>query len=147
MAFGPDTQQGASIAFTGLATFVNAAVDIPEIQKKGGAIDCTHLGTTGSRRYIALDLTDVDEFTVKFQHDGTTALPVPNTVYTVTITGPVKPGSSTGEIAAGTCIVTGIPTNPQFQSDTPALQVSSITLKPDGSGSGGGTAWTRTPGA
>jgi hypothetical protein len=144
MAFTPDTQQGATIAFTGIATFIDAAVDIPEVQQKFPTIDCTHLGTTGSRRYIPADLSDVDEFTVKFQHDGSTVLPTLGAIYTVTITAPLATGDATAEKAAGTCIVTSIPTNSQFQSDTPALQVCSLSLKPDGSGTGGGTAWTRT---
>lgn len=146
MTFVPDTQQGASIAFTGLATFVNAVTDIPAVTESGGVIDISSLGTTGQKKFIPQDLTDVEEFTVTFQHDGKTALPSRNGVYTVTITGPIAPGASSAENWAGSCIVTKV-SSPQFQSATPALQTMQVAIKPDGGGSGSGTAWTRTPAA
>lgn len=146
MAFTPDTQQGATIAFTGLATFVNAATDIPAIAETGGTIDVTNLGTTGQRPYIPADLTDVEEFTVTFQNDGSTALPSKNTVYTVTVTGPIPSGKSAGENWTGTAIVTRV-TSPQYQSATPGVQTMQVALKPDGGGTGSGTAWTRTAAA
>lgn len=146
MTFKPDTQQGASIAFTGLATFINAVTDIPAIEESGGVIEINNLGTTGQKKCIPTDLTDVSEFTVSFQHDGKTVLPNKNGVYTVTITGPIAPGNSSPENWAGSAIVTKV-TSPQFSSGTPALQTMQVALKPDGGGSGGGTAWTRTAAA
>ena len=142
MTFRADTQQGASISFTGLATFINAATDIPAIAEVGGTVDISNLGTTGQRQYIPQDLTDTEEFVTTFQHDGSTGLPTKNTVYTVTITGPVASGKSSGESWTGTVIVTRT-TSPQFQSASPALQTMQVSLKPDG-GANAGTPWTRT---
>lgn len=142
MSWTCDTQMGATLTLSGL-TAANAVVDIPAVAETGGAIDITHLGSTGQRCYIPHDLTDVEEFTITAQNAPNGTVPTKNTVVTVTITGPVPSGLSSGESWTGTCIVTRV-TSPQYQSATPALQTMQVAMKPDGGGSGSGTAWTRT---
>ena len=141
MAFVPDTQQGATVAFSGLSMDI-AATEIPAVDQKIPMIDATVLGTTGQRIYVVGDLSDTDEFTVVFQNDGTSNKPTLGTMYTVTLTAPMASGDSSAEYWAGTCVVTGI-ASPQFSTGANALQTVSVTCKPDG-GFNGGTAWSRT---
>lgn len=142
MAFVPDTQQGATIAFTGLSIDI-AAQEIPEVTQSIPVIDITHLGTVTQRPYIAADLKDVDEFTVVFQNDGTSALPVLGSTYVTTITAPLMAGDASAEYWAGSCIVTGL-SSPSFSAGANDLQRVSVTVKPSGLGTSGGTLWTRT---
>lgn len=142
MAFVPDTQQGATIAFTGLSIDI-AAQEIPEVTQSIPTIDITHLGTVTQRPYLVADLKDVDEFTVVFQNDGTSALPVIGSTYVTTITAPLMSGDTSAEYWAGSCIVTGI-SSPAFSAGANDLQRISVTVKPSGVGTGAGTLWTRT---
>jgi hypothetical protein len=142
-AFTPDTQQGATVGFSGLSSFLLAAQSIPSTEVPLPTIDATNLGTSGQRVRIAGDLADPKEFTLKFQNDGQSALPVRGTVYTVTITAPVPADGTVGEKWAGSCIVTDIK-SPPFEAGANALQMTEIVLQPDGGFSYGGSAWTRT---
>lgn len=142
MSFVPDTQQGATIAFSG----VTLGVEPEEI---GSAVDentpiaIPHLGTTGQVPYIPGDLNDVQPFTVRFQNDGNGARPARGTVYTVTITAPLMSGDATAESWAGTAIVQSVST-PAFTANANALQTFDVTVKPDGGGTGTGSAWARS---
>ena len=142
MAFVPDTQQGATIAFTGLSIDI-AAQEIPETTQAIPVIDITNLGSVTQRPYIVGDLADVDEFTVVFQNDGTSVKPALGTTYTTTITAPLMAGDATAEKWAGSCIVTGI-SSPSFSAGANDLQRVSVTIKPSGVGVGTGTLWSRT---
>jgi hypothetical protein len=142
MAFVPDTQQGATIAFTGLSIDI-AAQEIPEVTPQIPVIDITNLGSVTQRPFIVGDLYDVAEFTVVFQNDGTSALPVLGTTYVTTITAPLMAGDSTAEKWAGSAIVTGI-SSPSFSAGANDLQRISVTVKPSGLGARGGTLWART---
>jgi len=142
MAFVPDTQQGATIAFTGLSIDI-AAQDIPEVAQEIPTIDITNLATVTQRPYIVGDLKDVPEFTVVFQNDGTSTLPVLGTEYTTTITAPLASGDSVAEKWAGSAIVTGI-SSPSFSAGANDLQRINVTVKPSGIGTGAGSLWTRT---
>jgi len=145
MSFVPDTQQGATIAFTGLSIGV-AAQEIPEITPSVPVIDIVNLGTVTQRPYIVGDLFDVDEFTVVFQNDGSATLPARGSTYVVTITAPLASGDATAEKWAGSAIVTGI-SSPAFSAGANDLQRISVTIKPSGLGVSGGTVWARTPAA
>jgi hypothetical protein len=143
MAFVPDTQQGATIAFTGLSIDI-AAQEIPETNRKIPVIDITNLASVTQRPYIVGDLSDVDEFTVVFQNDGSSVLPTLGASYVVTISAPLAAGGdSITEKWAGSCIVTGL-TSPAFSAGANALQRVSVTIKPSGIGVTGGTLWSRT---
>ena len=142
MAFVPDTQQGATIAFTGITIGV-AAQEIPEITSAIPVIDITNLASITQRPYIVGDLSDVAEFTVVFQNDGDGVKPVLGSSYVTTITAPTASGDATAEYWAGTCIVTGIST-PSFSAGANDLQRISVTIKPSGVGVSGGTLWART---
>jgi hypothetical protein len=142
MAFVPDTQQGATIAFTGLSIDI-AAQEIPETTQAIPVIDITNLASITQRPYIVGDLLDVAEFTVVFQNDGTSTKPTLGTTYVTTITAPLMAGDSVAEKWAGSCIVTGI-SSPAFSAGANALQMVSVTVKPSGIGTGAGTLWTRT---
>jgi len=145
MAFAPDTQQGATIAFTALSIDI-AAEQIPETSEKIPTIDVVNLATVTQRPYIVGDLKDVDEFTVVFQNDGTSTKPTLGTTYTTTITAPLMSGDSTAEYWAGSCIVTGV-SSPSFAAGANDLQRINVTLKPSGIGTGSGTLWARTAAA
>jgi len=142
MAFVPDTQQGATFAFTGLSIDI-AAQEIPETTQQIPVIDITNLGSVTQRPYIVGDLLDVPEFTVVFQNDGTSAKPTLGSTYVTTITAPLMAGDSVAEKWAGSCIVTGI-SSPSFSAGANDLQRVSVTVKPSGIGTGSGTLWTRT---
>ena len=142
MAFVPDTQQGATIAFTGLSIDI-AAQEIPETTQAIPVIDITNLASITQRPYIVGDLLDVAEFTVVFQNDGTSVKPVLGSTYVTTITAPLMSGDSVAEKWAGSCIVTGI-SSPSFSAGANDLQRVSVTVKPSGIGTGAGTLWTRT---
>ena len=142
MAFVPDTQQGATIAFTDLSIDI-AAQEIPETTQAIPVIDITNLGSVTQRPYIVGDLADVDEFTVVFQNDGTSVKPTLGAPYTTTITAPLMAGDATAEKWAGSVIVTGI-SSPSFSAGANDLQRVSVTLKPSGIGVGTGTLWSRT---
>lgn len=142
MAFAPDTQQGATIAFTGLSIDI-AAQEIPEVTEQIPVIDITNLGSITQRPYIVGDLKDVPEFTVVFQNDGASAKPVLGSTYVTTITAPLASGKSVAEKWAGSCIVTGL-SCPSFSAGANDLQRISVTLKPSGLGVSGGTLWSRT---
>jgi len=142
MAFVPDTQQGATIAFTGLSIDI-AAQEIPEVTPAIPVIDITNLGTVTQRPYIAGDLSDPPEFTIVFQNDGSSALPVLGTTYTTTITAPLASGDSVAEKWAGSAIVTAI-SSPSFSAGANDLQRISVTIKPSGIGTGAGSLWSRT---
>jgi hypothetical protein len=142
MAFVPDTQQGATIAFTDLSIDI-AAQEIPEVTRAIPVIDITNLGSVTQRPYIVGDLMDVDEFTVVFQNDGSSVLPTLGTTYLTTITSPLAAGDATAEKCAGSAIVTGI-SSPSFSAGANDLQRISVTLKTSGIGVGTGTLWTRT---
>jgi hypothetical protein len=142
MAFVPDTQQGATIAFTGLSIDISAQ-EIPETTDPIPVIDITHLGSVTQRPYIAGDLSDPPEFTIVFQNDGTSAKPTRGSTYVTTITAPLAAGDSVAEKWAGSCIVTNI-SSPAFSAGANALQTISVTLKPSGIGTGAGTLWART---
>jgi hypothetical protein len=142
MAFVPDTQQGATIAFTDLSIDI-AAQEIPETTQAIPVIDITNLGSVTQRPYIVGDLADVDEFTVVFQNDGTSVKPALGATYTTTITAPLMAGDATAEKWAGSAIVTGI-SSPSFSAGANDLQRVSVTLKPSGIGVGTGTLWSRT---
>jgi hypothetical protein len=145
MAFVPDTQQGATIAFTGLSIGV-AAQEIPEVTQSIPVIDITNLASVTQRPYIVGDLKDVDEFTVVFQNDGDGTLPTLGSTYVTTITAPLMAGDASAEYWAGSCIVTGI-SSPSFSAGANDLQRISVTVKPSGLGTSGGTLWTRTAAA
>ena len=142
MAFVPDTQQGATIAFTGLSIDI-AAQEIPETTQQIPVIDITNLGSVTQRPFIVGDLYDVPEFTVVFQNDGTSVKPTLGSTYVTTITAPLMSGDSVAEKWAGSCIVTGI-SSPSFSAGANDLQRVSVTVKPSGIGTGAGTLWTRT---
>jgi hypothetical protein len=142
MAFVPDTQQGATIAFTGLSIDI-AAQEIPETTQTIPVIDITNLASVTQRPYIVGDLYDVAEFTVVFQNDGTSAKPTLGSPYVVTITAPLASTDSVAEKWAGSCIVTGL-SSPAFSAGANALQTVSVTIKPSGLGTSGGTLWSRT---
>jgi hypothetical protein len=142
MAFVPDTQQGATIAFTGLSIDI-AAQEIPETTQQIPTIDITNLASVTQRPYIVGDLLDVPEFTVVFQNDGTSTKPTLGSTYTTTITAPLASGDSVAEKWAGSCIVTGI-SSPAFSAGANALQTVSVTVKPSGIGTGAGSLWVRT---
>ncbi|HUS39180.1 MAG TPA: hypothetical protein VMX74_07000 [Pirellulales bacterium] len=145
MAFVPDTQQGASIAFTALSIDI-AAEQIPETTQAIPTIDVVNLASVTQRPYIVGDLNDVAEFTVVFQNDGSSTKPTLGTTYTTTITAPLMAGDATAEYWAGSCIVTGI-SSPAFSAGANDIQRVSVTVKPSGVGAGGGTLWARTPAA
>ena len=142
MAFVPDTQQGATIAFTGLAIDI-AEQEIPEVTEAIPVIDITNLASITQRPYIVGDLKDVAEFTVVFQNDGTSTKPVLGSTYVTTITAPLMAGDAAAEYWAGSCIVTGV-ASPAFSAGANALQTVSVTIKPSGLGTSGGTLWTRS---
>jgi hypothetical protein len=142
MAFVPDTQQGATIAFTGLSIDI-AAQEIPETTQAIPVIDITNRASVTQRPYIVGDLYDVAEFTVVFQNDGTSVKPVLGSTYVTTITAPLMAGDSVAEKWAGSAIVTGIG-SPAFSAGANALQTMSVTVKPSGLGVAGGTLWSRT---
>ena len=144
--FMPDTQQGATIAFSGLATFVCAAQSIPATESPVPVIDNTHLGTEDQRTRMPGDLEYPKTFTVKFQNDGMSAKPVKKSIYTVTITAPLPAGASTAEKWAGSCIVEDVK-SPAFEAGANALQMIDIVLQPDGGWSYGGSKWTHTDAA
>jgi hypothetical protein len=145
MAFVPDTQQGATIAFAGLSIDI-AAQEIPETTRSIPVIDITNLGTVTQRPYIVGDLSDVDEFTVVFQNDGTSTLPTLGAEYVTTITAPLASGDATAEKWTGSCIVTGL-SSPSFSAGANDLQRMNVTIKPSGIGTGSGTLWSRTAAA
>jgi hypothetical protein len=145
MAFVPDTQQGATIAFTDLSIDI-AAQEIPEVTPEFPVIDIVNLGSVTQRPYIAGDLKDVPAFTVVFQNDGSSVKPTEGATYTTTITAPLAAGDSTAEKWAGSCIVTGVG-SPSFSAGANDLQRISVTLKPSGIGTGAGSLWSRTPAA
>ena len=145
MAFVPDTQQGATIAFTGLSIDI-AAQEIPEVTPEYPVIDIVNLGSVTQRPYIVGDLKDVPAFTVVFQNDGSSTLPTEGATYTTTITAPLASGDGTAEKWAGSCIVTGVG-SPSFSAGANDLQRISVTLKPSGIGTGAGSLWSRTPAA
>ena len=142
MAFVPDTQQGATIAFTGLSIDI-AAQEIPETNRSIPVIDITNLASVTQRPYIVGDLSDADEFTVVFQNDGSSVLPTLGSTYVTTITAPLAALDSVAEKWAGSCIVTGL-TSPAFSAGANDLQRVSVTVKPSGIGTGAGTLWART---
>ena len=142
MAFVPDTQQGATIAFTGLSIDI-AAQEIPETNRAIPVIDITNLASVTQRPYLVGDLADVDEFTVVFQNDGSSTLPTLGAEYVTTITAPLASGDGTAEKWAGSAIVTGI-SSPSFSAGANDLQRISVTIKPSGIGTGAGTLWSRT---
>lgn len=143
-AFTPDTQQGATVTMVGIgSSFWDAAQSIPAVKEAMPTIDATNLGTTGQRKFIAGDLTDVAEFTVEYQHDGYSVMPVIGQPYLVTITAPLQSGASVAEKWAGSCICTGIEASP-FVGGANALQTSKISWKPDGGQAYFGSAWART---
>ena len=142
MAFVPDTQQGATIAFTGLSIDI-AAQEIPETNRTIPVIDITNLASVTQRPYIVGDLSDADEFTVVFQNDGSSVLPTLGSTYVVTISAPLAALDSITEKWAGSCIVTGL-TSPAFSAGANDLQRVSVTVKPSGIGTGAGTLWART---
>jgi len=142
MAFVPDTQQGATIAFTGLSIDI-AAQEIPEVTEQIPVIDITNLASITQRPYIVGDLKDVPEFTVVFQNDGSSTKPTLGGEYVTTITAPLASGDGSAEYWAGSCIVTGL-SSPSFSAGANDLQRVSVTLKPSGLGTSGGTLWTRT---
>lgn len=142
MTFVPDTQQGATIAFGGLTVGL-AAQEIPEVTQSIPTIDITHLGSVTQRPYIVGDLSDVDEFTISYQNDGTGVKPVLGTTYVTTITAPLMLGDTSAEYWAGSCIVTGI-SSPSFSAGANDLQRVNVTVKPSGVGTGAGTLWSRT---
>jgi len=137
MAYAPDTQQGATFVVATVTLDIGLQ-EIPSVNETFPTIDSTDLSTTGQRTYIAGDLSDVDEFEVMGYHDGSTALPVKGTSYTVTITAPLASGDATAEDWEGTAICTGIST-PSFTGGANALQEIRMRFKPDGQ-----TAWART---
>jgi hypothetical protein len=142
MPFVPDTQQGATIAFTGLSIDI-AAQEIPEVTEQIPVIDITNLASVTQRPYIVGDLKDVPEFTVVFQNDGTSTKPTLGSTYVTTVTAPLMAGDSAAEYWAGSCIVTGI-ASPSFSAGANDLQRVSVTVKPSGIGTGSGTLWART---
>ena len=142
MAFVPDTQQGATIAFTGLSIDI-AAEQIPEVTPEFPVIDIVNLGSVTQRPYIVGDLKDVPAFTVVFQNDGTSAKPTEGATYVTTITAPLAAGDSVAEKWAGSCIVTSVG-SPSFSAGANDLQRISVSLKPSGIGTGAGTLWART---
>ena len=142
MAFVPDTQQGATIAFADLSIDI-AAQEIPEVTRAIPVIDITNLASVTQRPYIVGDLADVDEFTVVYQNDGSSTLPALGATYTVTITAPQASGDSNAEKWAGSCIVTGV-SSPSFSAGANDLQRISVTIKPAGIGTGAGSLWART---
>ena len=142
MAFIPDTQQGATIAFTGLSIDI-AAQDIPETVQQIPTIDITNLASVTQRPFLVGDLYDVPEFTVVFQNDGTSTKPTLGTTYITTITAPLMAGDGVAEKWAGSCIVTGL-SSPSFSAGANDLQRINVTVKPSGIGTGSGTLWART---
>ena len=142
MPFIPDTQQGATIAFTGLSIDI-AAQEIPETNRSIPVIDITNLASVTQRPYIVGDLSDADEFTVVFQNDGSSVLPTLGSTYVTTITAPLAAGDSVAEKWAGSCIVNKIG-SPSFSAGANDLQRIPITIKPSGIGTGAGTLWSRT---
>lgn len=145
MAFVPDTQQGATIAFTGLAIDI-AAQEIPEVTEQIPVIDITNLASVTQRPFIVGDLKDVPEFTVVYQNDGTSVKPTLGSTYVTTITAPLMAGDASAEYWAGSCIVTGL-SSPSFSAGANDLQRVSVTVKPAGIGTGSGTLWTRAAAA
>lgn len=145
MAFVPDTQQGATIAFTSLSIDI-AAQEIPEVTPQIPVIDIVNLASVTQRPFIVGDLYDVPEFTVVFQNDGTSTKPTLGSTYVTTITAPLMVGDASAEYWAGSCIVTGL-SSPSFSAGANDLQRVNVTLKPSGIGTGSGTLWTRTPAA
>ena len=140
--FQPSLQQGATVSFSGLCTFVDAMVNIPRTSVPVPTVDVTNLGTTGQRKRISGEVADPKPFTVQAQHCGETGLPAVGGVYLVTITAPLGPGQTAAESWAGSCIVTDV-RSPEFKSDSPALQTIEIELQPNG-GAQGGSQWART---
>ncbi len=141
MTFKPDTQQGATIVFSGL-TVAAAAQSIPEVLQTVPTIEVPHLGTTGQVPRIRGDLTDTEEFTVQFQNQGVSLKPVLGTTYTVTITAPLAAGGATAEKWVGSCIVTAVG-SPSFEANANELQMINVRLQPNG-GFDDGDPWTRT---
>jgi hypothetical protein len=120
--------------------------NIPEVTPKMHTVDSTNLGTTGQRKFIPGDLSDVGEFTVAFQHDGKSVMPTVGQPYLVTITSPLKYNDSSPESHAGTAICTGVG-SPTFKSGANALQMVNVSFKPDGGECYFGSAWARTAAA
>lgn len=145
MAFVPDTQQGATAAYTGLTMDI-VVDDIPAITRKFPTIAIPHLGSVTQVPYIAGDLCDVDPFDLRFQNDGSSTKPTDGSTYVLTITAPLAAGDSSAEYWAGSVIVTGV-SSPAFAANANDLQRIIVGNKPSGVGTGSGTLWSRTPAA
>ena len=142
MAGGREVQQGATIVFPGSSVF--NIVNIARISAPVPVIEATHLLTTIQRQKLSGRLRDAQVQTILCQNDPTEPQPLqgdPTATGTITITGPVPTGLSTGQIWAGSGFVVDV-RSPEFDATTEDLQTLEIDVIYDGI-----TPYTITPAA
>lgn len=138
-----DTMHGATAALsTDSQTF--RVTDIAASKSSVPEVPTSYHATTGNATKTFGDLKELAPIAITFQNGPSLATLTVGATQTLTITGPVPSGASTGEIMSITGFISESDNSPQYTSATgtsAALQMKTITFTPDG------TTYTRTPAA
>jgi hypothetical protein len=109
LADGVTSATAVAAFFTGLAV---KRIEFPEESLE--RIECSHLGTTIHRSYIASDLTDPPQVNLTANFETTHTVPfVGQVLGTFTVTFPTRPGETAPATYAGTAYV-GAVTRPSL---------------------------------
>lgn len=138
-----DTMHGATIALS-VDSLTLRVTDISPAKKTRPEVPTSYHGTATNATKMAGDLNELGAITITFQNSPGLASAAIGTTQTLTITGPVPSGGSTGEIMSITGFVSEVDDSPQYTAATgtsAALQMKTLVFIPDG------TTFTHTPAA